>query len=158
MHHVQCVADRRAHKIVEEQRIHGCGRHVEAVVEEFYAAMAAKNLQRLQEALAPDVVVTQDERLPWGGRYVGHDGFVEFALKLIGLIDSSVTILAIFEADDSVVQFGHTRGTTQASGTAFDIAEVHRWVIVDGRATEAYFAIDTAAMLTALAGDPPVDG
>ena len=126
-----------------------------AVVEEIYAAMAAKNLERLQELLAPDVVVTQDERLPWGGRYVGHEGFVEFALKLVGSIDSAVTILAIFEADDTVVQFGRTRGTTQASGLAFDIAEVHRWVIVEGRAKSAHFAIDTPAMLTALAGDAP---
>ena len=120
------------------------------VVEEIYAAMATKNIERLLELLSPAVVITQDERLPWGGRYVGHDGFVQFALALLESIDSAVTIEAIFEADDTVVQFGRTRGVARASGTAFDIAEVHRWVILDGRATAAHFAIDTAAMLQAL--------
>lgn len=124
------------------------------VVREIYAAMAAKNLGRLLELLAPDVVVTQDSRLPWGGRHVGHDGFANFAVQLVDSIDSSVAIDAIFEADGRIVQFGHTHGTARASGKAFDIAEVHQWLIRDGLAVEAHFAIDTAAMLTALTPDP----
>ncbi len=124
------------------------------VVREIYAAMAAKSLRRLLELLAPDVVVTQDSRLPWGGSHVGHDGFAKFALQLVDSIDSSVAIDAIFEADGRIMQFGHTHGTALASGKPFDIAEVHQWLIRDGLAVEAHFAIDTPAMLTALTPDP----
>jgi len=48
---------------------------------------------------------------------------------------------------------GKTAGTTVQSGTAFDIDEVHRWTIRDGRAVAAHFSIDTPAMLAALGLD-----
>jgi ketosteroid isomerase-like protein len=38
----------------------------------------------------------------------------------------------------------------RANGATFDIPEVHRWTIRDGKAVAAHFAIDTAAMLEAL--------
>lgn len=121
-----------------------------AVVERIYQAMASRDFETLLALIDPGVVITQDERLPWGGRFVGHDGFITFGAALTGAIDSAVTHEAVFEADGHVYQMGRTKGTTKESGTAFDIAEVHRWVIRDGKAVEAHFAIDTTAMLEAL--------
>ena len=120
-------------------------------VEAIYAAMAAKDFDAIFTLIDPECVITQDERLPWGGRHVGHDGFATFGLALTGSITSSVEIEALYEADDEVIQFGHTRGTVNATGVEFDIAEVHRWVIRDGKALRAHFAIDTPGMLEALA-------
>ena len=57
------------------------------VVEEIYAGMAARDFGQVFERLDPEIVVTQDERLPWGGRHVGHDSFAEFGLALTGAID-----------------------------------------------------------------------
>ena len=122
------------------------------IVRAIYEAMAAKDLGAIFERLDPSIVVTQDERLPWGGRWEGHDGFATFGLTLAGEIQSAVAIDAVFEADGWVVQTGRTRGTTVRSGVAFDIPEVHRWRLVDGKAVEAHFAIDTEAMLDALGG------
>ncbi|HEX4905311.1 MAG TPA: nuclear transport factor 2 family protein [Acidimicrobiales bacterium] len=122
------------------------------VVRAIYDAMAARDFTRIFELLADDVVVTQDERLPWGGRHVGHDGFATFGLTLTSTIDSAVTIDAVFAADDEVIQCGRTKGTVVASGAAFDIPEVHRWRVRDGKAVEAHFAIDTPAMLAVLGG------
>jgi ketosteroid isomerase-like protein len=121
-------------------------------VEQIYAAMGARDVDRLLELIDPSCVIVQDERLPWGGRHEGHDGFVTFALALTSSIDSAVEIDALFEADGDVVQFGRTRGTTAAGGVPFDVPEVHRWTIRDGRAVTAHFSIDTPAMLQALAG------
>ena len=121
------------------------------VVEAIYAAMAARDLERLVELIDPEVVVTQDERLPWGGRFEGHGGFAQFAATLTGTIASVVTTEAIFEADGDVVQVGRTAGTVVATGAPFDVAEVHRWTIRDGRAVRAHFSIDTPGMLAALA-------
>jgi ketosteroid isomerase-like protein len=121
------------------------------VVATIYEAMAAVDLDRLISLVDPAVVITQDERLPWGGRFEGHEGFGAFAVALRGAIDSKVEIGAIFAADDEVIQFGRTRGTTVVGGAPFDIPEVHRWKIRDGKAVEAHFAIDTEAMLAVLA-------
>ena len=121
------------------------------VVEAIYAAMATSDLSTLFDLLDPTIVVVQDDRLPWGGRHVGHDGFATFGLTLRGNIASSVATDAMFSADGDVIQMGHTRGTVVATGETFDIAEVHRWTIRDGRAIAAHFSIDTPAMLNALA-------
>ena len=125
------------------------------VVQEIYEAMATRDFDRLFALVDAHVVITQDERLPWGGRYSGHDGLASFALALTGTIDSAVTIEAMFEADGEVIQCGRTRGTVRATGASFDIPEVHRWTVRDGSAVAAHFAIDTTAMLAALAGPGP---
>lgn len=121
------------------------------VVRAVYEAMAARDLPRLFELLDPEVVITQDPALPWGGRHVGHDGYTEFGLSLTAAIESQVTTDAIFQADGDVFQVGRTRGRVRANDATFDIAEVHRWAVRDGRAVAAHFAIDTPAMLEALA-------
>jgi ketosteroid isomerase-like protein len=120
------------------------------VVRQIYAAMAERDFGLLFDLLDPSVVVTQDERLPWGGRYEGHDGFATFGLTLTDTIDSAVTTDAIFEADGHVIQCGRTRGTVRANGASFDIPEVHCWRLSDGKAVEVHFAIDTRAMIEAL--------
>ena len=122
------------------------------VVRDVYAAMAAGDLPRLFELVDRACVITQDERLPWGGRHVGHDGLATFGLRLREAIQSSVTTDAIFAADGDVIQVGRTAGTTVATGTPFDVAEVHRWTIRDGCVVAAHFSIDTPAMLAALGG------
>jgi ketosteroid isomerase-like protein len=121
-----------------------------AVVERVYQALADKDVGALFELFRPDCVITQDERLPWGGRFVGHDGLAAFATALAGTIDSAVSAEAIFQADGTVFQFGRTRGTVRDTGATFDIPEVHTWTIREGRVANAHFAIDTAAMLQVL--------
>jgi uncharacterized protein len=123
------------------------------VVRGIYTALEHRDFDRLFDLIDPEVVITQDSALPWGGRFVGHDGLAKFALALSDAITSSVAHEAIFVANGEVIQYGRTRGETRATGTPFDIPEVHRWTIQDGKAVAAHFAIDTEAMLAALAGN-----
>ena len=44
------------------------------IVEKLYRAMAERDFATLFDLVHPDCVITLDERLPWGGRHVGHDG------------------------------------------------------------------------------------
>ena len=115
-----------------------------------YAALGAKDLAGVIDLCHPDVVLTQDPALPWGGRHSGADGLAEFAIALIGAIDSTVTPIAMFAAGDQVVQYGRTAGTARASGKSFDVAECHVWTVTEGRVSKMEFFIDTAAMLDAL--------
>jgi ketosteroid isomerase-like protein len=123
------------------------------VVRRVYEAMAAKDVDQLVVLLDAECVITQDQALPWGGRHVGHDGFLSFALSLTGTIDSGVTTEALFSAGEEVFQFGRTRGAVRSNGMRFDVPEVHRWSVRDGKVVAAHFAIDTPAMLAALRGD-----
>ena len=126
------------------------------VVRGIYRAMAQGDVSAMFERFAPDCVVAQDPRLPWGGRWQGHDGLVEFALPLVGLIDSQVHTDAIYESDDEhVVEFGHTVGATREHGTPFDVHQMHLWRLRDGLVTDAHFAIDSERMIAALAKGPP---
>src|SRR5262245_18382219 len=121
------------------------------VVAAIYRALDERDFKALLTLLDPEVVVTQDQALPWGGRFVGHDGFGRFGQLLTGTIDSSVAIGALFMAEGDVYQVGRTPVMVRATGAPFDLPEVHRWTIRDGRAVSAHFAIDTDTMLTALA-------
>jgi uncharacterized protein len=121
------------------------------VVAGIYRAMNERDFESLLALLDPEVVVTQDPALPWGGRFVGHDGFGRFGELLTGTVDSAVAIEALFVAEGEVYQVGRTRGVVRATGAPFDVPEVHRWTVRDGRAVAAHFAIDTEAMLAALA-------
>ena len=50
------------------------------VVQAIYAAMGAVTSKRCARSIDAGFVVTQDPALPWGGRFVGHDGLANFAL------------------------------------------------------------------------------
>lgn len=120
------------------------------VVVAIYDAFARKDLEVVLALTSPDIVVTQDPALPWGGRFEGHDGLGRFVMALLGSIDSAVTIEAIFQAGDHVVQYGRTAGTVRSSGVRFDIPECHLWRVEGGVAVEAQYFIDSTAMLEAL--------
>jgi ketosteroid isomerase-like protein len=120
------------------------------VVQACYEAMAARDFDQLFTLVDESCVITQDDRLPWGGRHVGHDGLATFGITLTSTIASQVTHESLFEADGDVVQVGRTKGTVVATGVPFDIVEVHRWTIRDGKAVAVHFSIDTPAMLEAL--------
>jgi ketosteroid isomerase-like protein len=120
------------------------------VVRSLHEAMAEADFGRLFTYLDASVVITQDPALPWGGEWIGHDGFATFGLTLASHIESRVAIESLFAADGDVLQVGRTRGTVTANGNAFDIAEVHRWTLREGLAVRGHFSIDTPAMLQAL--------
>src|ERR1700736_4071610 len=117
------------------------------IIRQVYEAFATQDLDALLALSSPACVITQDASLPWGGRHLGHEGVTNFALTLVGAIDSTVTIEALFEADGHVIQYGRTRGTVRSNGKAFDVPEVHAWRVEDGKVVEAHFALDTPAML-----------
>jgi ketosteroid isomerase-like protein len=120
-------------------------------IERMYELFAAGDIDGVMELCVPDPVVTQDPALPWGGRFVGRDAVIEFAMKLAGTTDSKVTHEQLFAAGDQVVQQGRTAGTVRGTGAAFDIPECHVWTFRDGLIAEAAFYLDSAAMLEVLA-------
>lgn len=122
------------------------------IIEKVYVAFAARDVDALLALCAPDIELTQDPALPWGGSFRGPDGAIEFLMRLVGASDSVVAPEQLFAAGDDVVQVGRTAGTLRSNEAAFDIPECHIWTVRDGLVTRARFYIDSAAMLEALAG------
>jgi len=118
-----------------------------------YRAMAEGDIETVLALIDPSITIRQTEQLPWGGRYEGIEGFAEFLGKLRGTITSKVEVEHIFEAGNHVVEIGRTRGTVNATGAEFDVAEVHIWELRDGKAVSFHAYIDSPAMLAALEAD-----
>ena len=124
------------------------------VVRRVYEARPRGDVERLLELIDPAI-----RRHPGRARCPGAVASRATAaspplpLALTGAIDSKVTTDAhVHGRRRGGSRSGRTRGVTKASETEFDIAEVHRWTVRDGKAIAAHFAIDTPAMLRALGG------
>lgn len=120
------------------------------LVGEMYDAFARRDATAVLERLHPDVEIRQSELVPWGGHYRGHEGAREFFGRVLGAIDSTVTIERFIDAGDHVAAVGRTRGHIRASGAAFDAAVVHVWTERDGRLARLEVYIDVPAMQAAL--------
>ena len=120
------------------------------LVGEIYDAFARRETAAVLERLHPDVEIRQSELVPWGGHYRGHEGAREFFGRVLGAIDSTVTIERFVDAGDHVAAVGRTRGRTRAAGADFDLAVVHVWTVRDARIARLEVYIDTPAMREAL--------
>jgi uncharacterized protein len=119
-------------------------------IRRLYDAFAALDLDAIVAIVDPDVEISQTDELPWGGTFHGHAGLAEFFGKLREHITSTVTHAAVYAAGDRVVQAGRTAGTVNATGTTFDIDEVHLFTLRDGKVVRFEAFIDTPAMVAAL--------
>ena len=120
------------------------------LVRRIYADFADGRIDEVMGLAHPDIVITQDPALPYGGRFVGTDGVdrVRHQAGRHDRVDGGDR--HVFAAGDRVVQHGRTRGTVRANGAPFDIPECHIWTVRDGQVLAADFFIDSAAMLAAI--------
>ena len=117
----------------------------------FYELLQVQDFEGLLAMAAEDCVLTQDESLPWGGHYVGHDGAASFIAALYGNIQADLSIEALFEDEGRVIQIGRSRGTVLATGATFDLPEIHVWTVKDDKIASGHFAYDSTVMHQALA-------
>jgi ketosteroid isomerase-like protein len=120
------------------------------IVEKVYDAFRRRDIAQVFSLLAPDVTIYQSSEIPWGGSYTGHEEAAAFFGKLAQTITSAVTLERFVDAGDHVVAIGHTRGTTNAGGNAFDVPIAHVWQIRDGLVASVRFYIDNPTMRAAL--------
>lgn len=123
-------------------------------VRRLYELLDAQDFEGVLALAGDDCVLTQDESLPWGGRYVGHDGAASFVAALYGTIQSDLSIEALFDDGGQIIQIGRIRGTVLANGATFDLPEIHLWTVEDGKVATGHFAYDTRTMCDAIAATP----
>ena len=120
------------------------------VVRRIYEALQQRDVPAALALFAPDIVMEQSEEVPWGGRYVGHEGAMQFFAALVQRSTSVVTVERFVDAGEHVVAIGWTRGTLNATGAAFEVPIAHVWTIRDGKAVHVRYCIDHPTMRAAL--------
>lgn len=123
-------------------------------VRAIYNAFRDRDFQHIDRVFDDEVEIRQTELLPWGGTYRGKEGVSAFFERLIGTTTSVVEPGELFEAGETVVEIGRSRGTVNATGQAFDVTEVHLWTLRDDKVIRFEAYIDTPAMLEVLNLDP----
>lgn len=116
------------------------------LVREGYARFAHRNVAAVVALLSADVEITQTSDVPWGGRFCGHAGAVEFFSRLDRYTDATPDPIIYVPAGQEVAVVGRLRGRVRATGRPFDLVVVHLWSIRGGEVVRFAAYADTPAV------------
>lgn len=126
------------------------------VVQAAWDAFGRGDLDAATNIVAPDGEITAPATLPWGGTFLGPEGFRDFLDGLLSRFkDFKATPEKVLGADDDhVVVTANVRGRTKA-GAPFENRVVWVYKLRGGQVVSAESFTDTARMLKALASGKP---
>ncbi|MAG34372.1 MAG: hypothetical protein CL908_26145 [Deltaproteobacteria bacterium] len=94
------------------------------------------------------------EEIPFGGRYRGAAGFLQYLGEIMAAITmESFEVDEIFGDGDRVTVVGREVSSVQATGRRYEMDWVHVFRVVDGLIQEMREYNDTARMLAAFQAD-----
>lgn len=120
-------------------------------LQRIYEAFEARDFSKFFGLLSPEIQLTQNPGVPWGGKFRGHDGVRVFLERMAEQVISYVAIERILDAGESMAVTGRTYGATRRSHRRFDVPTVHLWEFKDGLATRLEIALDLPAFKMVLA-------
>jgi uncharacterized protein len=125
------------------------------IVESFYRAVAAGDMETVTASFADDVVVHVMGRSPIAGRHVGRDAFLAQAMgPVIAALDPESIRLAqtweIFAAEGDRVAARMTGQAATRTGKRYDNSYCQLFRIHDGQIAEMYEYLDTALLESAI--------
>jgi len=121
------------------------------VVQHAWDAFARGDIDGAVESIAPSAETRVPESVPWGGTYVGPDGFRDFLYKLDKAFDTfKATPAKVLGADDNhVIVVAKTKAKLKGGGT-IEGSNVWVYQLRDGLIADAEGWADTAQALQAL--------
>jgi uncharacterized protein len=124
------------------------------IVAAFFTAAAANDQAAMAAILDPDIVVTEAESLPFGGRHVGFAAFQALVRRVFLLWrDTRVDVERLIGDGEYVVVLAtmHARSKADDAALSMPIAEV--WRLEKGRVKEIRpFYFDTRKFVDVLEG------
>lgn len=127
-----------------------------SIVAAFFSAAAANDQAAMAAILDPEVVVTEAESLPFGGRHVGLAAFQALVRRVFLLWrDTRVEVDRLIGDGEYVVVLAtmHARSKADGAPLCMPIAEV--WRLENGRVKEIRpFYFDTRKFVDVLEGSP----
>jgi ketosteroid isomerase-like protein len=121
------------------------------VVQGAWDAWVAGDIEAATNIMAPDGQVTAPTSLPWGGTFLGPEGFRDFITGLLNHFkDFKATPEKVLGADDDhVIVTANVRGRTK-DGATIENKSVWIYKLRGGQVVSAETFADTAAILKAL--------
>ena len=126
------------------------------LIKKVYAAVKRADIQAVLEVFAEDVELQHPmpkSIWPWAGNRKGLNAFREFVNGGLQTIEYEQLEPREFIAQgDRVAVVLLERGRVKATGATYEIAEVHVFKIVAGKAVQVIVIEDTAPIIAALQG------
>ena len=121
------------------------------VIEGAWAAIRKRDLDAAASVVAPEAEITAPSTLPWGGTYMGPEGFREFLRGLLSYFkDFKASPEKVLGADDEhVIVVAAIRGRT-SDGTPVENRAVWVYKLRGGQVAAAEVFVDTAQVLKML--------
>ncbi len=121
------------------------------VYEAFHQRLGTTGVDSAAELLAPDCVFDEPRSLPWGGEWVGCDGFIALFTTIREICDVTLRSAVHHDAGDVVVDRMEVVFVSRATGAELDTLVSEMWTIQDGLIRRVdIFLKDTAALLEML--------
>lgn len=115
-----------------------------------YKAYETRDVEGLLALLDDEFEVYHSELLPWGGRYRGRDGMMEYIKGISTYVESGVVVEELFAAGDDVIMIGRSSGTVKSSGQPYEVRLVDVCRVSEGKLRSLDIYTDTPAFLQAL--------
>ena len=119
------------------------------VVRRSYDAFSRGDFPAVLEMMDPEIEWVDQDSLPWGGAYRGHEAFGQHMQRFgANFEEFRIEPRDFLDAGDRVVVLGRFAG--RAAGGEFDVGLAHVWTLRDGKAVRVESYLDTAKVLEAL--------
>lgn len=123
------------------------------VMDQFFAGYAAGDLDAVASLVHPDGVIRESDALPFGGDYVGPDGFRTLIGAMLRDFDFEVLSREDLPAGDTLVIKMGARFTARHSGEQVELPVVELYTVRDGLIVEAdVYYKDPGAVAAMLVG------
>jgi ketosteroid isomerase-like protein len=121
------------------------------LIEGAWAAWAKGDVEAATAIMAPEGEVHAPESLPWGGTYIGPEGFQAMLSALVSNFSQfKATPAKVLGADDDhVIVLSETRARTKG-GNQVELTAIWVYKLRDGQVVSADAFTDTAGMLEKL--------
>jgi len=121
-------------------------------IKQMYEAAGRGEMERALSAIDENLVVYEQESLPYGGRYEGHDGFQKLFQNLSAHWDDfKFAPQEFMDAGETVVAIVQLTGNAKQTGSPLDMTMYELWRMRGGKAVECRSIVwDTAKMLEIL--------
>ncbi len=106
------------------------------ILDEYYAALKSGDEARLRAIVSDGIEVVYHDTskiLPWGGRWVGYDGFQQFLAAVAeNLVIEKVEPLDTFISDDTVIVLLKGRWLSRRTGKVVEATVANVFSMQDG--------------------------
>lgn len=103
-------------------------------IEKLYPAIAQADWDTVNSILSPELVLTEASGLPYGGTYVGHQGFLDLMMKLDQTWnDLHPEDMHLSAAGETVLADFLVVGSSKATGREIRMRLIEKWTFEKGQ-------------------------